>query len=55
MLGEARCQHIGQHSRHNRWPQHVIKPVEALANQVCIYVEEEIVHILDRRGKISEP
>ena len=47
MLGETGCQHIGQHARHDCRSKHVVEAIKSFLDQTGIYVEEEIVNILD--------
>ena len=47
MLGETGSQHVGQDPRHDRRPKHVVESIKSLFNKTEIYVEEEIINILD--------
>jgi hypothetical protein len=55
MFGKAGSEHVRQYPRHDCGSKHVIKPIEALLDEMGIYVEEEIVDILYSRFEIFEP
>lgn len=52
VLCHARCQHVGDHSRHCCGSQHVIHSVKTFAQQHFVHVIKEVVNILHCHFKI---
>src|SRR5882724_12574901 len=52
VLCKTRCQHVGQHSRHDCRPQRVVKTIKTFCNEAYVDVEEKVIDILNRKLEV---
>ena len=52
MLSHARSDHVGDQSGHCGRAQHFVQSPEALVMQVCVDIEEEVIHVLHDQGEV---